>query len=205
MSEGIEVRASITEPDTWVGDIKNNGFVQPDGTSGMTYHFNTEADAQKAADLYEAKQHREFTAVENSEARQFIEHPNGVLEIRQFESGATRDADADKFDYEGFLSPIVLRRYAEYMHKHRKQSDGKLRASDNWQKGIPIVQYMKSKWRHFMDTWSAIRMDIDPEYGPCMSEDLYELEESLCAELFNTSGMLHEILKSKGARCGKTS
>ena len=137
-------------------------------------------------------------------AKEQMAGPQTASEIRQFESGATRDTDVDKFDYEGFLSPIVLRRYAEYMHKHRKQSDGKLRASDNWQKGIPILQYMKSKWRHFMDTWSAIRMNIDPEYGPCVPEDLCELEESLCAELFNTSGMLYEILKSKGAGCGKT-
>ena len=54
--------------------------------------------------------------------------------MRTFDTGATRDSDNDKLDYEGFLSPLVLRRYAEYLHKHRKQSDGKIRTSDNWQK-----------------------------------------------------------------------
>jgi hypothetical protein len=129
---------------------------------------------------------------------------NDGEKIRQFDSGATRDADVDKYDYEGFLSPIVLRRYAEYMHKHRKQSDGKLRDSDNWQKGIPIIQYMKSKWRHFMDTWSAVRLNQDPEQGPLMPEDLDNLEDSLCAELFNTSGMLLEVLKKRHGNKDRT-
>jgi len=106
--------------------------------------------------------------------------------MREFDSGATRDTDADKFDYEGFLSPLVLERYAEYMHKHRKQSDGGMRASDNWQKGIPIDQYMKSKWRHFITTWKWHRRGV-------FNNDA--MEESLCAELFNTMGMLHEMLK----------
>ena len=69
--------------------------------------------------------------------------------MRKFDSGATRDIVEDKFDFEGFLSPLVLNRYAEYMNKHRKQSDGNLRDSDNWQKGIPMKVYMKSGFRHF--------------------------------------------------------
>src|ERR1022692_3756819 len=73
--------------------------------------------------------------------------------VRQFSTGATRDAEGDKFDYEAFLSPLVLQRYAAYMHKHRKQSDGKLRDGDNWAKGIPKDAYIKSAWRHFMDWW----------------------------------------------------
>jgi hypothetical protein len=80
--------------------------------------------------------------------------------MREFKSGATRDDDADKYDYEGFLSPLVLERYAEYMHKHRKQADGKMRDSDNWQKGIPVVQYMKSKLRHIMVTWKLHRLAL---------------------------------------------
>jgi len=115
-------------------------------------------------------------------------------EIRTFDSGATRDTDIGKWDYEGFLSPLVLKRYAEYMHKCRIQSDGKLRESDNWQKGIPVKQYMKSKWRHFMDTWCFYRRSMDfyevADYGEL-------LEESLCAELFNSMGFLHEVLKNK--------
>ncbi|KKP81590.1 MAG: hypothetical protein UR84_C0021G0012 [candidate division WS6 bacterium GW2011_GWD1_35_594] len=108
--------------------------------------------------------------------------------MRVFDGGATRDDDDNKVDYEGFLSPLVLERFGEYMHRHRKQADGKLRDSDNWQRGggIPVVEYMKSKWRHFMDTWKAHR-----------GIGSVDIEESLCAELFNTQGYLHEILKRK--------
>lgn len=112
--------------------------------------------------------------------------------IRQFDSGATRDIDIGKLDYEGFFSPLVLQRYAQYLHKHRIQSDGQLRDADNWQKGIPIVEYMKSKARHFMSTWLIHRGIKLYEKG-----DLVDLEESLCAELFNTMGYLFEILKKK--------
>src|SRR5262249_20215749 len=57
---------------------------------------------------------------------------------RIFKTGATRDTDTGKLDYEGFLSPLVLKRYAEYMHQHRVMKDGAMRASDNWQRGIPL-------------------------------------------------------------------
>lgn len=107
--------------------------------------------------------------------------------MREFDTGAARDTDEGKPDYEGFLSPRVLVRYGEYMSKHRVQADGKLRDSDNWQKGIPIAQYMKSKWRHFMDTWIWHR---NKPVGA-------DIEDSLCAELFNTMGMLDTVLKDK--------
>ena len=108
--------------------------------------------------------------------------------IRTFKTGATRDNEEGKFDYEGFLSPLVLERYAQYMDKHRKQSDGNLRASDNWQKGIPKDAYMKSGWRHFMDWWKEHR-GINSREG---------LEEALCALMFNVMGYLHEHLKNNG-------
>ena len=111
--------------------------------------------------------------------------------MRKFPTGATRDSEGEKYDYEGFLSPEVLQRYADYMHHHRKQADGKLRASDNWQKGIPIDVYMKSKWRHFMSTWLYHRSPRKDSISKAA------IEESLCAELFNTMGMLFEILKEK--------
>ena len=115
-------------------------------------------------------------------------------EMRMFKSGATRSSDDDKLDYEGFLSPLVLERYAEYMHKHRKQADGKIRASDNWQKGIPFTAYMKSLWRHLKDLWTLHRGIgvLDREDGHVVSK-----EEALCAILFNCSGYLHELLAGK--------
>jgi hypothetical protein len=110
--------------------------------------------------------------------------------MREFETGATRDTDEGKLDYEGFLSPLVLKRYAEYMHKHRIQADGKLRASDNWQKGIPVSAYMKSLWRHFFDVWALHR------HQDWVSTEMSQ-EDALCAMLFNVMGMLHETLRDK--------
>lgn len=104
--------------------------------------------------------------------------------MRVFDSGATRDSDDNKHDYEGFLSPLVIERFGEYMTKHRKQADGRLRDSDNWQKGIPKDAYAKSLWRHFLSFWKAHRGYKDED-----------IEESLCAMLFNIQGYLHEKLK----------
>lgn len=109
--------------------------------------------------------------------------------IRTFESGATRDRDTDKIDYEGFLSSLVLERFGQYMHKNRKQSDGQLRASDNWQKGIPLEAYMKSMWRHFLDVWMCHRGEHT------FTKETGQMEEALCAVIFNASGYLHELLK----------
>lgn len=107
--------------------------------------------------------------------------------MRQFETGATRDSDEAKYDYEGFLSPLVLERFAEYMHKNRVQADGKLRASDNWQKGMPPEQYMKSQLRHTIDQWLEHR-------GFEAREDI---EEACCGVMFNVMGYLHEHLMEK--------
>lgn len=113
--------------------------------------------------------------------------------VRQFETGATRDSDAGKHDYDGFLSPLVIERFGEYMTKHREQSDGTMRTSDNWQKGIPKDQYMKSGWRHFFDWWKYHRNPQSPR------DDVwrFRIEEALCALLFNVQGYLHEYLKEK--------
>lgn len=110
--------------------------------------------------------------------------------MREFETGATRDTEDGKLDFEGFLSPAVLERYAQYLHKHRKQADGKLRASDNWQKGIPKDVYMKSAWRHFHDWWK--------EHRGLASRD--GIEDALCATMFNTMGYLFELLQEKDAK-----
>lgn len=109
--------------------------------------------------------------------------------MRTFSTGATRDSDESKIDFEGFLSPLVLKRYGEYMNRHRKQADGGIRASDNWQAGIPLDAYMKSLWRHFFDVWAKHRGH------PGLTDET--VEEELCAVLFNASGYLHEYLKAK--------
>jgi predicted nucleic acid-binding protein len=104
--------------------------------------------------------------------------------LRYFDTGASRDDEGDKLDFEGFLSPLVLERYCQYLHEHRKQADGEMRDADNWQKGIPLNVYMKSMWRHFMSLWKQHRGYDDPG----------SLEDALCAILFNASGYLHETL-----------
>ena len=80
-----------------------------------------------------------------------------MSKIRKFDTGATRDDDLTKNDYEGFFSPLVIEAFGDYMNKHRKQADGKLRDSDNWQKGFPYSVLMKSLWRHFLDLWKYHR------------------------------------------------
>lgn len=116
--------------------------------------------------------------------------------MREFDTGATRDEDDSKLDYEGFLSPLALRRYAEYMHKHRKQADGEVRASDNWQKGIPFTAYAKSLWRHLVEFWTEHRAMVCPteEYDYSLPDNR---EEILCAIIFNASGYLHELIKEE--------
>lgn len=103
---------------------------------------------------------------------------------REFATGATRDTADGKLDYEGFLSPLVLEGYAEYMHKNRMREDGTLRDSDNWQLGIPMSAYMKSLWRHFHAVWKAHRR------GGFNREDAY-------AVMFNIMGMIHTDLTTE--------
>ncbi len=113
--------------------------------------------------------------------------------VRTFASGATRHTDDKKHDYEGFLSPWAIRRYGEYMHAHRVQADGIMRDSDNWQKGIPHDQYMKSLLRHTLDAWSIHR-----GLRTCDTKDGEEIgiEDALCGIIFNAFGFLHERLKA---------
>lgn len=113
--------------------------------------------------------------------------------MRKFETGATRNMDTNKFDYEGFFSPLVLKRRAQFMHEHRLQADGKLRDSDNWQRGIPFPEYIKSGWRHFMEWWLLHRgHKAFDEKGNSV-----DMENALTALLFNVEGYLHEYLKAK--------
>ena len=115
--------------------------------------------------------------------------------VREFETGATRDSEDGKLDYEGFFSPLVFARYGQYMHGHRKQSDGVIRDSDNWQKGIPLTAYMKSMWRHLVEFWTEHR--YHHELSDALAED--NREEILCAIIFNASGYLHELIKENNS------
>lgn len=107
--------------------------------------------------------------------------------VRLFESGATRDDEDGKWDFEGFLSPEVLDMFAEYMHKHRVRSDGSLRDSDDWQKGMPLDVYMKSMFRHFMDVWRFHR-------GTGTEQAV--IYDSLMALMFNVQGYAFELIQA---------
>jgi hypothetical protein len=113
-------------------------------------------------------------------------------DVRKFETGATRSSDAVRYDPEGFLSPIALERFFEYMSKHRVQADGKLRDSDNWQKGMPLTTYIKGIWRHFLHMWQRHRgWTVTDPFAAA------DIEEDLCAIIFNAQGYLHELMKNR--------
>lgn len=106
--------------------------------------------------------------------------------IRKFKTGAFRNNDSNKLDYEGFLNPLVIERFAEYMNKHRILENGDLRNSDDWQKGMPKEVYIKSGFRHFIDWWKEHR-NIKSREG---------LQDALCALIFNAMGYLYEDIKN---------
>ena len=105
---------------------------------------------------------------------------------REFPTGANRSDASNKLDYEGYLSPLVIQRFGRYMYEHQYAG---ARTSDNWQKGIPVTEYLKSLLRHVLDLWLWHR-----GYGQLATETK---EEALCAILFNTQGYLYELLKEK--------
>lgn len=122
------------------------------------------------------------------EAAGLSEAGNGVQ--TGFSTGATRSTDENKIDFEGHLNPEVLHIFGEYMHRHRVQRDGQLRASDNWQKGIPIHRYVKSLIRHTFEFWRMWRGYAvqNPDNG-----QLFTFRDVLSANLFNTMGILLEL------------
>lgn len=118
-------------------------------------------------------------------------------DMRKFDTGATRDSEEGKYDYEGFLSPIVIEAYGQYMHKHRKQADGQLRDSDNWQKHFGEKHFdvcIKSLWRHFVDLWFLHR-----GYKRFDKKDSHEItkKEALMAILFNVMAYTDKLLKDE--------
>lgn len=117
---------------------------------------------------------------------------NQPHQLRKFDTGATRNIDALRDDPEGYLSPLVLDRYNEYMTKNRVQADGSIRASDNWQLGIPLEAYIKGLWRHFLHLWQRHR-----GWPVRDSKASLNAEEDCCAILFNTQGYLHELIKKR--------
>ena len=120
------------------------------------------------------------------------------IKTRAFATGATRDVDNGKLDYEGFISPLVTRAYAEYMHRCRTRNvpvGSVIRDSDNWQKGIPQDVYAKSLIRHVQEFWLIHDgFEAIDEKGQTLS-----LEDVCCAIMFNVEGFLFEHLKTKAS------
>lgn len=112
--------------------------------------------------------------------------------MRTFETGATRDTVEGKLSYVKGLSPVVLKRYLQYLDKHRLQADGQKRDFDNWKLGIDQDTYLDGLGRHFWDVWLLCHgYSTEDNHGPV------ELEDVLCAVMFNSMGMLYELIKEK--------
>lgn len=105
--------------------------------------------------------------------------------IREFKTGANRNNNTDKRDIEGFISPIVLKIYSDYMHENRFLVDGTFRDSDNWQKGIPNDVYYKCMIRHVNDLWLSHRG----------YKSRHNFIDSACAVMFNVMGLIYEYVK----------
>ena len=114
--------------------------------------------------------------------------------MRQFETGAIRDANdhSEKPNYIKALSPIVLREYVKYLGRHRTLPDGSKRDWDNWKNGIPLNVYLEGMERHTMAVWL-----IQHGFKSYDNNGEVTLKDSLNGVLFNTIGMLHEILKDE--------
>ncbi len=179
-------RCGNDDRNPWIVDILEavcDGYVQPDGTAGQCYEYANKTDAMSAEALYLAKNVGDDLGIKTSA---------GKGEIRKFDTGATRDTVEGKLDYVKALCPLVLRRYVQYLNKHRLQPDGKMRAFDNWKKGIPREVYHSSKGRHFFADWLLEEgYEVSDNHGPVDEED------ALCGEIFNAMGKLRGILKGK--------
>ena len=117
---------------------------------------------------------------------------SGGRTMRHFDSGAIRDSDADKLDFEGYLSPNVLMEFARYMHRHGQTAEGQ-RASDNWQNGFGEDVVMKSLLRHVMDLWMLHRGYSQERFE---TGDPVKWADALGGAMFNIMALWHERLQA---------
>lgn len=113
--------------------------------------------------------------------------PGKTIDGRTFETGAYRDTEEGKNDYAGFLSPLVIRAFGDYMRKHQLQSNGEMRRSDNWKSMFGEHHNnvcLSSAWRHFLDLWM--------ENEGFRSRD--GLDEAIGGLLFNVMSYWYKIL-----------
>ena len=94
----------------------------------------------------------------------------------------------------GGISPLALEVFGRYMHSHRRQADGTLRASNNWKKGIPIPAYASSLLRHVHQVHLIHNGYEARDYD---TGEVVSLEDALCGVFFNAMGWLHELKKTE--------
>ena len=226
MNKKPEIRKSTRNPLNWVVDFAGPGrpYINVLGVPQPQYcDHPTKTQAQEAFELYLAKQGTPRDASNSCGVCQYFRgsnvscrknwntsfenqrgcpdftpsEPTAVKSIRQFSTGATRDTREGKLSYVKGLSPIVLRRYLQYLDKHRLQPDGTMREFDNWKKGIDLDTYLDSVVRHTIADWL-----LSEGYAVEDNHGSVDPEDALCGILFNTMGKLHEILKGKVAQLG---
>ena len=114
--------------------------------------------------------------------------------MRKFKSGATRDTIEGKPQYHGYFSPAMFRLFGEYMLKHQRQANGKMRGCDNWKRGIDLDIYLDSLWRHFMDFWEYMEggQPKDRKTGEAVC-----WKDAAAGVLFNLQGIIHEKIKKE--------
>lgn len=97
--------------------------------------------------------------------------------MRQFSTGAIRDADDTKEDYIETTSWTAFKRYAQYMTGKKKKY-----GTGNFKKGIPVESYEQSLLRH-------IQKYLENKYEGGLIE---KEEDHLSACVFNIFGIMHE-------------
>lgn len=114
--------------------------------------------------------------------------------MRVSSTGATRNDDNGKIDYR-YKSAVVSRAMGEYMHAHRKQKDGKIRAADNWKHGMPLEWYLKS-FRGHLEDFELIMEGHKVTEG----DKPVSLWHALFGLLFNLTAFMHELIIATGWR-----
>lgn len=111
--------------------------------------------------------------------------------MREFETGAVRDNDDGKLNFEGALSPQVLWAFTAYMASHSKMKDGTIRSAGNWKKGFPDDVLMECLMRHVFDLWMLYEGET-----PVRPEDGHEVDwnDALGGAMFNLQAIWHKKL-----------
>ena len=109
-------------------------------------------------------------------------------QIREFNTGANRNVSEGKIDPSAAQCPRCFQLYCEYIKKNRKLVNGVVRSDDNWQKGFPPKETIKSLRRHTLDT--ELHLHGDGQHA----EETYD--NALGGVIFNGFSLWHEHHKN---------